>query len=258
MFFDTVHQVLISHTVYTYLVTNYDNPAQLSNLVWSMLVEVLFNGLTALLVQGFLTIRVWRLSNRNYWLTGLVVLLVAGEFGCIVAFGTLSLQFTTFRELARLKYLSISVNALAAAGDVLIALILCTLLHRSRTGFHRSDTMINKLEDDTRLRGWYTYHKREYIAFPPGASKKRHHDFKGALRLLISRWDPSNVDLTLPQRPTNISIKINTTKEFSSDRYSNRDHEGDLEKGGDSGLSIIGSTSCPSIVNVSVTEAQVD
>jgi hypothetical protein len=33
--------------------------------------------------------------------------------------------------------LSIIVNALAAAGDVLIAGILCILLHRSRTGFQR-------------------------------------------------------------------------------------------------------------------------
>jgi hypothetical protein len=36
-----------------------------------------------------------------------------------------------------LQALSITVNALAAAGDVFIAGTLCTLLHRSRTGFHR-------------------------------------------------------------------------------------------------------------------------
>ena len=33
--------------------------------------------------------------------------------------------------------LSIAVNALAAAGDVSIAAVLCTLLHKSRTGFQR-------------------------------------------------------------------------------------------------------------------------
>ena len=60
----------------------------------------------------------------------------------------------TFAQLVRLKVtnhiqwkvdwsdlllqpLSITVNALAAAGDVLIAGTLCTLLHLSRTGFHR-------------------------------------------------------------------------------------------------------------------------
>jgi hypothetical protein len=79
------------------------------------------------------------------------------------------LRFATFGELATLKQLSITVNALAAIGDVLIAGVLCMVLHRSRTGFHRyahtflayyarfeatpscycrSDTMINKLVSD--------------------------------------------------------------------------------------------------------------
>ncbi|KAI3600676.1 hypothetical protein WG66_014174 [Moniliophthora roreri] len=42
-------------------------------------------------------------------------------------------------------WLSILVNALAAAGDVYIAATLCWLLHSSRTGFRRSDTIIKKL-----------------------------------------------------------------------------------------------------------------
>lgn len=37
------------------------------------------------------------------------------------------------------------VNVLAAAGDVLIAATLCIILHRSKTGFRVSDTMINRL-----------------------------------------------------------------------------------------------------------------
>ncbi|KAJ8515890.1 hypothetical protein ONZ45_g6753 [Pleurotus djamor] len=145
MIFDTIHQALISHTVYSYLVTNYGNPQQLGYLVWSLLVEVLFNGFTAFLVQSFLTMRVWRLSGRNLWLTIPVCALVLGEFACVIAFTAKSLHLKTYIELASLKELSITVNALAAAGDVLIAVILCTLLHRSRTGFQRSDTMINKL-----------------------------------------------------------------------------------------------------------------
>ncbi|KAJ7173650.1 hypothetical protein C8R46DRAFT_1083518 [Mycena filopes] len=145
MIFDTVHQALISHTVYTYLITNYNNSAELGDIVWSLLVEVLFNGLTALLVQSFLTVRIWRLSNGNKWLTGAASLLVLAEFGCVLAYVVISLHLHTFVELAELKDLSIVVNALAAAGDVFIACSLCGLLWRSRTGFHRSDTMIKKL-----------------------------------------------------------------------------------------------------------------
>ncbi|KAJ7493340.1 hypothetical protein B0H11DRAFT_958376 [Mycena galericulata] len=137
--FDTIHQALITHTVYTYLVTNFSNPPELGNLVWSLL------GLTALSVQSFLAVRVWRLSKGNIWLTGAAWLLIFAEFGCVLAYVALSLRLDTFAQLAGLKSLSTAVNALAASGDVLIAGILCWLLLRSRTGFTRSDTMINKL-----------------------------------------------------------------------------------------------------------------
>jgi hypothetical protein len=145
LLFDTIHQILIAHTLYVYTVTNYGNPLALGQLVWSLLVEVLFNGFIALFVQLFLTMRIWRLSERSIPLTVTVLFLVFSEFGCIIAYSIKSLSFTTFAEITSLKRLSITVNALAALGDVLIAAALCYLLHSSRTGFQRSDTIINKL-----------------------------------------------------------------------------------------------------------------
>jgi len=143
--FDTVHQILITHSIYTYLVTNFGNVVELGNIVWSLLGEVLCNGFTALLVQCFLTMRVWRLSDKNYILTGLVLSLVLAEFICVIIYVVKGFQMTTFAELAQLKNLSMTVNALAAAGDVLIAISLCSMLQKSRTGFKTSDTMITKL-----------------------------------------------------------------------------------------------------------------
>ncbi|KAJ7087187.1 hypothetical protein B0H15DRAFT_302035 [Mycena belliarum] len=143
--FDSVHQALISHTVYWYVITNYSNPAALETLVWSILLEVLFNGLIGLIVQGFLTMRVWRLSNKNIPLTAIAVSLVLGEFGCSVAFTIQSLKLQTWQELGELKGLSMSVNVLGAVSDFVIAVILVFYLRRSRTGFKKSDTMISKL-----------------------------------------------------------------------------------------------------------------
>ncbi|KAF8729145.1 hypothetical protein AX14_006327 [Amanita brunnescens Koide BX004] len=145
MVFDTLHQILITHSVYTYVIIYFGDYAQLNSLVWSLIIEVLFNGLVGLLVQSFLTMRLWRLSNRNIWLTLIVASLVAAEFVCIVVYTSMAISLKTFTQLAGLKRLSITINALAAASDVMIAAILCTLLHKSRTGFQRSDTMINKL-----------------------------------------------------------------------------------------------------------------
>ncbi|KAJ4480144.1 hypothetical protein J3R30DRAFT_2583565 [Lentinula aciculospora] len=147
VFFDLVHQALISHTVYYYLISNYANPSALGLAVWSLLAEVLFNGFTAFCVQSFLTWRIWRLSNSNVWITSVVYSLVMAEFGCVLSFGIIALvRVRTFAELATdLKGLSITVNALAAVSDVIIAGILTFLLQKSKTGFQRSDTMLNKL-----------------------------------------------------------------------------------------------------------------
>ncbi|KAF7982623.1 hypothetical protein HWV62_27041 [Athelia sp. TMB] len=179
---DTVHQILISHSIYTYLVTNFGNDVELGNIVWSILVEVLFSGITGLLVQSFLAFRVYKFSNRNVYITGLVALLVIGEFSKHPAFiyqtsfeddvglqspSCVSLSesiphipmltdlrsdytikafhIKTYVALTALKGPSMTINAIGAAGDVLIALVLCTMLQKSRTGFKRSDTMITKL-----------------------------------------------------------------------------------------------------------------
>ncbi|EDR06505.1 uncharacterized protein LACBIDRAFT_299960 [Laccaria bicolor S238N-H82] len=162
MLTDTIHQGLIMHSIYTYTITNWGNVAILGELVPTLLVEVAFNGLTTFLVQCFLAMRIWRLSDRNVWLIVIVVLLILGEFGVNIAYTIISqvthfltcsivvtsmhrLRFKTVVQLEHLQPLSLSSNALAAVGDLVIAASLCTLLHRSRTGFHRSDTIITKL-----------------------------------------------------------------------------------------------------------------
>ncbi|KIK04892.1 hypothetical protein K443DRAFT_394828 [Laccaria amethystina LaAM-08-1] len=145
MLTDTIHMGLITHTVYTYTITNWGNTAFLGELVRTLLVEVLFNGLTTFMVQCFLATRIWRLSDGKVWLIVIVVLLILGEFGVNLAYTIISLRFETFAQLTHLKAVSLTTNALAATGDIIIAASLCTLLHRSRTGFHRSDTIITKL-----------------------------------------------------------------------------------------------------------------
>ncbi|KAF8194639.1 hypothetical protein BJ912DRAFT_178293 [Pholiota molesta] len=259
MAFDTIHQVLITHTVYAYTISNWGNPLILDKIVWSMLVEVIFNGFTALLVQSFLAMRVWRLSNRKKVLIGVVGVLVLGEFACVVAYTYMALHLETYVQLAKLKTLSILVNALAAAGDVLIAATLCALLHCSRTGFQRSDTMINKLIIFSVNTGVLTSlcaiaslisiacagNTFLYIGFffcigrlytnsllaTLNARKMIRNSGNGihstSEHLTMSMRDLTKAGPMASRRPTNISIKIDTTKEFVTDS----DQENDLEKG---------------------------
>ncbi|KAG2158996.1 uncharacterized protein EDB93DRAFT_1245557 [Suillus bovinus] len=142
---DSTHQALITHTVYTYLIIDVDNATDLEKIVWSLAVEVVFNGFTALVVQSFLTIRVYRLSNKNIFATASVLSLVIAEFILDIIYFSKAIHLTFLTQVPQLKPWAMSMNAVAAAGDVLISAFLCTFLERSRTGSRRSDTMINKL-----------------------------------------------------------------------------------------------------------------
>ncbi|KAF9060213.1 hypothetical protein BDP27DRAFT_1407235 [Rhodocollybia butyracea] len=136
VFFDVVHQILILHTASHWL---YGTKKPRSLL-----------GFIAVCIQSFLNWRIWRLSNFNIWATGIVSVFIVGEFGCVTGTSVLlrkstlhvsdiifysmerlgsSLRVRTFEELASdLKGLSITVNALAAAGDILIAGIFVVLV----------------------------------------------------------------------------------------------------------------------------------
>ncbi|KAF9647046.1 hypothetical protein BDM02DRAFT_2821025 [Thelephora ganbajun] len=142
---DTIHQALISHTIYTYLVTNYYKPQKLNDLVWSLVVEVLFNGITALLVQSFYAVRVWKFSQRNLLITVILAVFIVAEFVSVVVYVAKGIHFRTFTELHTLKPLSMTVNVLAVVGDVLITVVFCILLSRARSSVQRSNTMITLL-----------------------------------------------------------------------------------------------------------------
>ncbi|KAL7282081.1 hypothetical protein ACG7TL_003550 [Trametes sanguinea] len=167
---DSIHQALISHSVYWYLITEYGNPVALTLLSKTIIIEVFFNVRVYRPVRAkvsvfatpdadsadadarnllppisFFAARVYKLSGKKVYLVIPVALLIAGEFAVAMAYSIKALYFKTFVDLVQIKGLSISINAFAAAGDVCIAAILCTILHNSRTGFNKSNTLINKL-----------------------------------------------------------------------------------------------------------------
>ncbi|KAJ7886032.1 hypothetical protein B0H13DRAFT_2343050 [Mycena leptocephala] len=281
---------LISHTVYTYLVTHYnDGRNSLTFVSRSLLVEVLFNGLTALLVQSFLTIRIWRLSNGNKWLTGAASLLVLGEFGIskrnspvsrvndldaspkvaslpfddqptslfrkLRASSSLhhldaffSLHLHTFAQLSELKALSITVNALAAAGDIGYYDSEANYVCDQHWGRHKVGSFaLSEFSTDSVLVSLCAIGSLVSIAvagktfiyilfffcmgrlycnsllatlnarkFIRGAADGIHTTSEN-LSLSLREFQPKNTSLSMASKRPNISIKIDTTQEFNRD-----------------------------------------
>ncbi|OJT08982.1 hypothetical protein TRAPUB_116 [Trametes pubescens] len=127
----------------------------------TMIPEVFFQAFTGLFVQSFYAVRVWKLSGRRLYLVIPVVAFIAAEFCTYLqmtslnSFNLLDVAYIscgygirypgTFLDLGKIKVLSISINGFAAAGDVVIAAILCTILQVSKTGFSKSNLLVNRL-----------------------------------------------------------------------------------------------------------------
>ncbi|KAL5512594.1 hypothetical protein ACEPAG_3247 [Sanghuangporus baumii] len=141
---DTTHQGLISHTCYAYLVTNYANPPFLLTITPSLSVMVLISGIVCFLVQCFLLYRVWRLSEKNMFLVIFLFAMGVAQFVTTALYYAKGAKLTVL-TLPSIAWLSKLVNSLSAATDVSIAAVLIYLLQRSRTGFRRSETLINRL-----------------------------------------------------------------------------------------------------------------
>lgn len=143
--FDAIHLSFITHSLYHYLVSSYHDELELQKIVWTIIMEALLTGVNAGLVQTFYTYRVWKLSKCNYFLSGFILLLIVATTASGTAWVVLGMQARTYRELLKINPLTITINALSTAVDILIAVSLCYFLHSSRTGFKRSDTIITKL-----------------------------------------------------------------------------------------------------------------
>ncbi|KAI0029306.1 hypothetical protein K488DRAFT_88877 [Vararia minispora EC-137] len=108
--------------------------------------EVLPAAVLALFVQTFFVYRIYRLSQKNIFVSGLVAVFVVGEFCTYAVYFGNGVHLGTFAELiAHLRPLSYSINIATAITDVSITTAMCFYLQSSRTGFRRTDSMLNRL-----------------------------------------------------------------------------------------------------------------
>ncbi|KAF7342307.1 hypothetical protein MVEN_01819100 [Mycena venus] len=165
LFLDTVHLAFVIHTVYHYLISNYYRNDTLQVMVWSVSLEALPTGITAGLVQTFYAHRIWKMSQHNIFLTGFILLLVFATSACGTAWVVLALQAGTYERLLKISArtlflfrwlsvlrpsrpiqpLTISINALSTAADVIITSTLCFMLQQTRPASLETETMVNRL-----------------------------------------------------------------------------------------------------------------
>ncbi|KAF8908936.1 hypothetical protein CPB84DRAFT_107261 [Gymnopilus junonius] len=145
---DTAHLCLCTIALYSYLVTNYNNPSALTRSTWAMNLQTDCNGLIGLIVQCFFARRVWKLS-RNFLLTAAIVIFSCIHFSLGVFFTVQGFVLVDTSRFAKLIWVTSAGMGSAAAADVTIAVSLCYYLMQNRTGFKRpfvrTDSLISTL-----------------------------------------------------------------------------------------------------------------
>ncbi|KAJ3837418.1 hypothetical protein F5878DRAFT_662106 [Lentinula raphanica] len=298
--FDSIHQALISHTgkseldlllefknmlaVYFYVVSNFNNVEEQTNLVWSILLEVLFNArsywIPCTKFPDLACVENEQPEQASHSAYRFVRARRVRMLCCLHYFFVSdnplynerskksmfpgSLKLVTWEDLTQLKSLSMTVNVLGAVADVLIAAGLFYFLHRSRTGFKKSDTMISKLIMFTVSTGLLTSicavasllsiliwgKTLIYVAFyfslgrlysnsllatlNARKSIRGLDDDDGAnvsfsLQTFSNKFRPARRNMTMAPNQTNISIKIDTTQELVRDKATKeKDLESDI------------------------------
>uniref|UniRef100_A0A0W0F0W8 DUF6534 domain-containing protein n=1 Tax=Moniliophthora roreri TaxID=221103 RepID=A0A0W0F0W8_MONRR len=162
-FIDVIHSIVEVYGAWEMCVTNYANPPSLFFVSWVIPFTAATTAVAALITQAFLCHRVRGLTKNNI-LTGLIGLLsvvgcvfgiTAGiksgiirevaKFGPLAPFVIRKLYFDVFDPLQNTEAFPEVWLSFQTAADVLITAALTVVLYRSRTGFRRTDSIINRL-----------------------------------------------------------------------------------------------------------------
>lgn len=152
---DTAKLICATHVGYTYLVTNYTNPQASFYSTWSVNLEFCLTSVITFMVQVFFARRAWNFAKRVgvNWTTPRTMRLMGITVGLLalmqLAFGittvTFSWIFREFKDAKKYRWTAIVWLGSAAFCDVLMSYTLAVVLITRRTGFRRTDALVNKV-----------------------------------------------------------------------------------------------------------------
>ncbi|ESK86177.1 hypothetical protein Moror_10971 [Moniliophthora roreri MCA 2997] len=144
---ELVDQGCIGHFIYYYMISNFTKPLVLftGDVVWTLLIQVVLGAAAGTIVKCCFAMRVWRFSNHNLPLTALIILLSLGQFGLAITYTVRSFGLKKLMYANRLKLIATLALGTGALTDLITAFTLSYYLRKLRTGYQKSDLLVNKL-----------------------------------------------------------------------------------------------------------------
>jgi hypothetical protein len=143
----TADQAFIGHLVYYYSVKNYGDyeVVRQAATTWSFILQLTVGSIIGTIVKTAFGIRVWKFSERNYYITGLIMLLTFGQLCVATVFAIKAFQLPSVFAVHQIHVLGTVSLTTGVFTDVITALALCYFLSRLRTGISSSDSIVNSL-----------------------------------------------------------------------------------------------------------------
>ncbi|KAI0763282.1 hypothetical protein BD413DRAFT_210368 [Trametes elegans] len=142
---DILHSISSMHICYFYLVTHFFDPARLSYGVWSIRLIVLEMGLLIVVAHCFYARRLYLLANHNVIPAITIGVLLAAELALCIIATVDSYTSVTFYRFEHYSWVMWSILSVAVAADVVATTALTYYLRQSRTGFTRTDSIVDIL-----------------------------------------------------------------------------------------------------------------
>ncbi|KAF9512069.1 hypothetical protein BS47DRAFT_1383130 [Hydnum rufescens UP504] len=132
-------------SLYWWVVTNYGNPSTLGHATWELSTFQFSAVCASATVQTFFAHRVYSLS-ANLYLGVFVQVLVLIQFGFGAATSVKLIMLPDFEVLVKeWTWFAVAWLTIQAIADIVIAACMCVILQRRRTGFRKTDSVINRM-----------------------------------------------------------------------------------------------------------------
>ncbi|KAI0353699.1 hypothetical protein OH77DRAFT_1522261 [Trametes cingulata] len=142
---DTFHTALCMHMCYWYLVTNYFRPERLFKGVWSLNLVAVTVGTTIVACQGFFARRVYVIGQKFRIVAIVAAVMFLAELGFSISISVKAFVLPNLQEFNQWAWLVSVAYGIAVGSNAMLTAVLIYILHKSRTGFKRTDSIIDTL-----------------------------------------------------------------------------------------------------------------
>lgn len=144
---EAAHSCCSGHFFYHYVIEEWGRSLVIATqpIIWTLAFQVVVSAIVGTIVKACFAMRVWRFSGKNIWITAAIVFPTLAQLGFSIWFTIAGLRLPALTDLDDIFTVAIASLGLGVLTDILTAVAISWYLRKLKTGYKKSDTLVNKL-----------------------------------------------------------------------------------------------------------------